>query len=318
MHFKQISVVLGLSLLWLSLSAQLNYIDIQPDIRLEGVDHLPLDLDNNGSTDFMLIHDTVLANWPNEGSQINVIHHMGINEIVGELNGHFFPKALYFNALLNEQSKSWGMMEDNLALYVWVITNGVMSHHGNWRFLTNDRFVGFRMETDVGRVYGWIRLFVSPDGSYMIFKDYAYMEMPEMPIYTGEGIPAIPVQDIVVEDVFDFGDGRDLQVKFSPPENELVLSHYRVMFVKSSEVQGFDLMAAQQVPAGSFTKVFPGQPNYLLQLNENTADVNGESIRAGESYVAYVLSVGKCLNNPAYALSQPSTEIKLVEASSVG
>jgi len=304
-------------MLWFSLSAQINYVNIEPDIRLEGVHHLPLDLDNNGSTDFILIHDTVLGNWPNEGSQINVIHHMGINEIVGELKGHFFPKALQVNSLLNEQSKSWGMMEDNLALYVWVITNGVKSYHGNWRYLTDDRFVGFRMQTDVGRVYGWIRLFVSPDGTYMIFKDYAYMEIPEMQMYTGEGIPVMSVKDVLVEDIFDFGDGRDLQIKFSSPENELVLSHYRVLLVKSSEVKGFDLTAAKQVPAGSFTKVFPGQPYYSLSLDAITTDVNGEVIHAGESYVVYILSVGNCLNNPSDALSLPSSEIKLIEASSL-
>ncbi len=52
-------------------------------------------------------------------------------------------------------------------------------------------------------------------------------------------------------------------------------------------------------------------------MDANTTDVNGEVIHAGESYMAYVLSVGKCLNNPYNALSLPSSEIKLIEASSL-
>ncbi len=86
--------------LYTQVNGQVKYVDIEPDIKLEGVHHLNLDLDSNGSIDFRLIHDTVLANWPNEGAQINVIHHMGMNEIVGQESGHFYPKTLAFNTLL--------------------------------------------------------------------------------------------------------------------------------------------------------------------------------------------------------------------------
>lgn len=313
----QYFTVIFLFLLCYNISAQIKYVDVKPDIRLEGVHHLPLDLDSNGSIDFTLIHDTLLGNWPNEGSQINVIHHMGINEVVGVQNGHFFPKALYFNTLINEQSKSWGNFEDNLALYVWVITNNVKSHYGYWQYLTEDRFVGFRMNSKAGQLNGWIRLFVSPDGKYMILKDYAYNETPSAPIYTGEGIPIMPIKEIVVENVPNFGDGRDLRVTYNTPENEIALSHYRIMFVKNGDVPSFDIQAAQQVPAGSFIKIYRGQTNYQIDFDENTSDVNGELLKSGESYNIFVLSVGICMNNPPYTLSEPSDIINLLRTNSI-
>lgn len=311
-----ISVVI-FSLFCVTLFGQVKYIDIEPDIRLDEVHHLPLDLDSNGSTDFILIHDTNLANWPNEGSQINVIHHMGINEIVGQIGGHFYPKPLAFNSLLNDQSKSWGIFEDNLSLYTWVITGGVLSHHGMWQYLSDDRFVGFRMQSDIGRVFGWIRLFVSPDGKYMILRDYAYMEVPESPMLTGQGIPVNSVQNLEVSDVFDFGDGRDLQLTFSPPKNEIAISHYRVLVIKSSELKNFDLLAAINVPAASFIKVYPSPDPYSFFMNESTKDVDGECIKTGEEYVVKVLSVGRVIDEPDYYLSPPTPVFSLNKQTSI-
>ncbi|MBT3422633.1 MAG: T9SS type A sorting domain-containing protein [Bacteroidetes bacterium] len=303
--------------LYTQVNGQVKYVDIEPDIRLEGVHHLNLDLDSNGSIDFRLIHDTVLANWPNEGAQINVIHHMGMNEIVGQESGHFYPKPLAFNTLLFDGSKSWGIFEDNLALYVWVITGGVLSHHGLWRYLSDDRFVGFRMQSDQGQLYGWIRLFVSPDGKYMVFRDYAYMELPDIPMLTGQGIPIKTVEKLEVSDEFDFGDGRDLQISFSPPQDEIALSHYRVLVIKSSAIGSIDLLAATNVPVGNVTKVYPGTNHYSFFLNENTKDVDGECIKTGEEYVVKVLSLGRLLDNPENALSAPSAPFSLNKLSAI-
>jgi hypothetical protein len=299
-------------------NAQYNYVDIEPDIRFEDVHYLNLDLDKNGSVDFRLFHDTSLANWPNEGSQLNCIHHMGINEIVGQEAGHFYPKPLQFNTYLFDGSKSWGMHEDNLCLYAWVITDGRLSHHGLWRNLTNDRFVGFRMQTDNGPVYGWIRLFVSPDGKYMILKDYAYMEEPNLPMYTGQGIPVKEINKLEVSDVFDFGDGRDLQISFNKAENELALSHYRVLVIKSSVSSSFNLDMAMNVAVENVTKIYPSNNNkYSIFLNENSKDVDGDLIKSGESYVVKVLSKGRLMEETPYALSAPSEEFTLEKLSGI-
>ncbi|MBL6963571.1 MAG: T9SS type A sorting domain-containing protein [Bacteroidetes bacterium] len=311
MKALRIFTLMLMSLLCAQLLAQVKYVDIKPDVKLEGVHHMPMDLDSNGTTDFILLHDTLLANWPNEGAQINVIHHMGVNEIVGQESGHFYPKPLSFNTLLFEGSKSWGIFEDNLALYVWVVTNGVLSHHGLWRYLSDDRFVGFRMQSDQGRLYGWIRLFVSPDGKYMILRDYAYQEIPEEPMYTGEGIPVNPIKNLSVQDVFDFGDGRDLQVTFSPQVDEIAISHYRILIIKSSDLTHFDLLAAINVPASSCTKVYPSPNPYSMFLNADTRDVSGELIKAGEEYVIKVLSVGRKIDNPEYSLSPATNPFSL-------
>ncbi len=60
----------------------------------------------------------------------------------------------------------------------------------------SDKYLGLRLSTDQGVLYGWARLDVSKDAKSFTIKDYAYEDIPNKPIYAGTGIANINSVDI--------------------------------------------------------------------------------------------------------------------------
>lgn len=128
-------------------------------------------------------------------------------------------------------------------------------------------------------------------------------------------VAAEPVAYVSARDIANNGDGRDLQVSFSRPSNQSSIDHYRVFIVKANKTSGFNLAAALKVPSGNYTSVAVGSIDPTITLTSQSRDVEGDLIKANQSYVAYVVSVGK--GNLSSALSYPSPAITLGTSSSV-
>lgn len=123
-----------------------------------------------------------------------------------------------------------------------------------------------------------------------------------------------PATNVSVNDVADHGDGRDLQVSFTRAADESNLSGYRIMVVKSSDANSFNLSKANAVSGSNYTSVDKTGSNITRTLASGARDVDGQSIRNGVSYRVFVLSVGSYGTN---VLSSYSSAITLAGNASV-
>ncbi|PYE47582.1 copper amine oxidase-like protein [Paenibacillus barcinonensis] len=107
------------------------------------------------------------------------------------------------------------------------------------------------------------------------------------------------------------GDGRDLTVSFTRATSENSVSAYRIMLVKTRDVNSFNENAASAVPSTNYTSITPNGSNPKLTLNAQTRDVNGDLLNSNESYRLYVLTVGNSSNNYKNTLNWSSQVLKL-------
>ncbi len=130
---------------------------------------------------------------------------------------------------------------------------------------------------------------------------------------TPSNISISPVSYVSVRDVGNQGDGRDLEVTYSKSSTESLVDHYRVLIVKASK--SFNRTLAMNVSAANYTKVSPAGSDRSIILSQSSRDVDGDYIRNDQSYVAYVLTVGK--GSYSSVLSKSSQKISLTNDSAV-
>ncbi len=92
------------------------------------------------------------------------------------------------------------------------------------------------------------------------------------------------------------GNGSDLQVAFPGSASASAVSQYRILVVKSGNINSFNLASAQNVPAANYQIVPKGSSNYTITLLPQSRDTDGALIQKNVSYRVYVLAVG----NPGY------------------
>ncbi|GGH68163.1 hypothetical protein GCM10008014_50360 [Paenibacillus silvae] len=112
------------------------------------------------------------------------------------------------------------------------------------------------------------------------------------------------------------GDGRDLTVSFTRATSEKSVSAYRIMLVKTRDVNSFNEKTASAVPSANYTSITPNGSNPKLTLNAQTRDVNGDLLNGNESYRLYVLTVGNSSNNYTNTLNWSSQVLKLNQVKS--
>ncbi|WP_438348029.1 stalk domain-containing protein [Paenibacillus sp. FA6] len=122
-----------------------------------------------------------------------------------------------------------------------------------------------------------------------------------------------PVSYINTKVVGQTGDGRDLQVSFSKATMESGVNEYRVFVVKSALSSTFNLATA--LSNKNYTSVPVQGKDITVTLASQAKDVSGELIRANQSYVVYVLTVGK--GSVSSVLSNASSTVNISNSSSV-
>ncbi len=123
----------------------------------------------------------------------------------------------------------------------------------------------------------------------------------------------IRATNVTVADISDHGDGRDLEVTFKIPIQEIRVAEYRVMVVPANEVNGFTLQKANNVARANFTTVSKTGQDRTVALSSTTRDVNGNLVRSNLNYRLFVLSVGGAANGFTNSLSSPSQTISLTD-----
>ncbi|WP_334077513.1 copper amine oxidase N-terminal domain-containing protein [Paenibacillus sanfengchensis] len=118
-----------------------------------------------------------------------------------------------------------------------------------------------------------------------------------------------PVSYVTLRDVGNAGDGRDLEVSFSRSSTESMVDHYRILIVKAANASRFTQNDAQRVSSSNYMTLRPNGTDPSVTLSSGARDVDGATIQNNQSYVAFVLAVGK--GNAGSALSGESGRITL-------
>ncbi len=120
---------------------------------------------------------------------------------------------------------------------------------------------------------------------------------------------------VTLADVSDYGDGRDLQVSFTKASDENLVSQYRVYITKSSS--SLSLSQAQNMTSSRYTSVSKNGSNPTVTLNTSTRDTDGDVIKNGTTYRAFVLTVGTGDASDTYALSSASAAVTMAGSTAV-
>ncbi|GGA29986.1 copper amine oxidase N-terminal domain-containing protein [Paenibacillus physcomitrellae] len=104
------------------------------------------------------------------------------------------------------------------------------------------------------------------------------------------------------------GTGSDVTVSFARPANPANISGYRIFIVKEANVSNFTYAKALTINASNYTAVAASSSDTSVSLTAQTRDVDGNTLVAGASYRAFVLSVGR---TGGYALSSSSSAFTL-------
>jgi hypothetical protein len=114
-----------------------------------------------------------------------------------------------------------------------------------------------------------------------------------------------------VEDVSDYGDGRDLLFSFNKVADESKIGSYRIFVVKANSVNSFNLSVANAVSSSNYINVSKTGYNISQILASGARDVDGTTIQNGVSYRVFVMSVGTGSYSGSNILSAYSSAISL-------
>ncbi|WP_309119422.1 copper amine oxidase N-terminal domain-containing protein [Paenibacillus sp.] len=127
-----------------------------------------------------------------------------------------------------------------------------------------------------------------------------------------EEVEAVFNVSVALENLYT--DGRDMNVKFTPPSDQTDVRHYRIFVVKAEQASSFDLTKAKKVRSSNYTTVSVNNANRNTALSSQTKDVDGELIRANQAYRVFVMTVG----SESYALSHSSSPIVITGSPAAG
>ncbi|MCD9022567.1 copper amine oxidase N-terminal domain-containing protein [Cohnella silvisoli] len=113
--------------------------------------------------------------------------------------------------------------------------------------------------------------------------------------------------------ISQYGDGRDMQVGFTPPSDQSNVDSYRILVVKAENASSFNLAKAQIVGPSNYTLVPSYYANQKTTLSAQARDVDGDLIHTKQAYKVFVLTVG----NDIYAISNSSASVTLTGSPSV-
>ncbi|MBC8048373.1 MAG: hypothetical protein H7Y00_16350, partial [Fimbriimonadaceae bacterium] len=141
---------------------------------------------------------------------------------------------------------------------------------GSWLEKT-EKFAAVQLEVDAETYYGWIRL--SMNGWYEItLHDFAYESIAGVPIIAGRTSGTIapatmPANNVVLSDINNFGDGRDLQIAFNKAEDEININAYRI-YITPSYATPFTIDTALSLPADRFRETPPTGSDIVFNFDE--------------------------------------------------
>ncbi|MFJ8512067.1 stalk domain-containing protein [Lysinibacillus xylanilyticus] len=162
--------------------------------------------------------------------------------------------------------------------------------------------------------------YIRNDQPYVVYVlavgkgSYSSVLSNSSPKITLTNMSSVPeVTNVKINDISDFGDGRDISVSFTRPQNDNNISNYRVFIVKTKDANNFRLTTANNLSSSYYTTVNKSGSNggtLSGTLTSSSRDSSGDYIKNGVSYTAFVLSVSNS-NSADNKLSSASSSVTL-------
>ncbi len=122
------------------------------------------------------------------------------------------------------------------------------------------------------------------------------------------------VTKLSVSDIYDYGNGADLQVSFTAPANDTRVSEYRIFVVREADAKNFNLTKAEDTSSSYYTSVSRSSSSTIsVTLSSSARDVSGYYIQNDVAYKVFVMSVGTQANSYKNSLSAASSTIRLTD-----
>lgn len=110
--------------------------------------------------------------------------------------------------------------------------------------------------------------------------------------------PAPSVSEIIGEDIGNWGDGRDLRVRFNKIVDESLIQEYRVFIVSYAEAEYFTLEEAANLSDDFYTVVAPTGSDPEIILSQEDLTISGSGIHSG-GYKIFVMTVPDYIHTDA-------------------
>ncbi len=280
-----------------SVFSQFIYTDVVPDVNYLDFDinSYDIDLNNDEITDISFY----LMIGPDDVYGLSIYTSSGTKFIVE----NYGPDSLDYNDPISS-SNQWGNSGDP---FVWLDLdwqNNFICNDDTWCEMEN-KYFGIRVNVDGAYYYGWILM----KDVYTV-AEYAINTVPNQEIFAGEGKPPF-AENIIISDLSNMQDGRDLHTYFEHALNEHVISEYRLIVVKLEDAQTFNLQQANNVAPENYTIINTDGIESNFILSETTNDKDGDLIQDLVSYNVFVLSVADGVNSFENVLSEPSNQLTL-------
>jgi hypothetical protein len=182
--------------------AQIVYTDVNPDETYNEDDMYMLNVDNDGTDDFMLIQfDTLIQygsfSFPAEGVVILTAgSNAAINTSGGQIN---YLTALNLNDPI-DNLQTFSQSTASSPLIAGGYVNFGIGGYGIGPWIdAADHYMGLTFLAGSNFHYGWCRMNVAADGLSFIIKDYAYESTPQTGLLAGQTVNS--VSDLVADGV---------------------------------------------------------------------------------------------------------------------
>jgi hypothetical protein len=229
-------IIFLIAIFTLSANAQIKYTDLSPDVTITSGDSFLLNL----NPDADIFQDFKLFQYSGFGYSMVGVSSKWTNAVLGETQfGFFYPYALELNDPIGNSSTTW---KDDIdyelgASLLYRTTGTAPKSYGFWKDLTEDRYLGLRLEYyDKTVRYGWVRIIVSQDGTSFTIKDYAYNSQAGQTIYAGQKYPVGIDEFFQNQQYTHFISNNVLNISFLNPVNE---NNIRVYNMSGQEIYNF-------------------------------------------------------------------------------
>lgn len=264
--------------------AQAVYVDIDPDCILSfDLDTKILDLDDNGSTDFIFFNwsyytftslgDSELrqALFANPNIHTNAIEGNAINYYSGL---QIFPYALSNSDNVNNLANFQSSFFQKMAFRTYD-SFGLANQGGNWFPEAIDKYLGvkFTDENDCYH-YGWIRCDVKDEGRTLVIKDYAYETKCDVGILagdkTGDTTTTISTGTFSESEIDIYTTGTMLYINLG------LNQHFGILHIY--DLSGKEIKNSVITPGMSNLEIKNGPGVYIIQIMTPNCFINKEIV----------------------------------------
>lgn len=204
--------------------ATVVYTDLDPDLVLGGEGaEATIDINDDGTDDFAFSIYNFSGSGTYSGFSFGYVVNVALasalngNEFLGSIVSYSGYSGVYAPILpagtLVGTDDNFANGAGSLAVSVSVTVLGFPYYTyvgGNW-LDTDQAFMGFRVNVDKDRYYGWMRISVSDDAASMTIHDYAYQSEPNTAIFVGQ--TATDIADSPLSNANVYSNGSQVMIE---------------------------------------------------------------------------------------------------------